>query len=111
MTTTLKIEHAIVDFETWRGAFDRDPVGRERLGVRRYRVCRPSNDPNYVLIDLDFDDEQTAATFLSALQRVWSSAAQSPGLQRSGASASTPRARIVHEVDARCYPSDSDAAR
>ena len=32
MTCTLKIEHAIVDFDTWKAAFERDPVGRERSG-------------------------------------------------------------------------------
>ena len=60
MTTTLKIEHAIVNFETWKEAFERDPIGRERSGVRSYRICRPVDDPNYVIIDLDFDGASEA---------------------------------------------------
>ena len=104
MTTTLKIEHAIVDFETWKQAFERDPVGRERAGVRRYRVCRPLDDPRYVIIDLDFDGPAEAQAFLADLERVWSRADLSPGLARPpGPAATRPRTRIVHEVDARTY--------
>jgi len=108
MTTTLKLEHAIVDFETWRSAFERDPVGRERLGVRRYRICRPIDDPKYVLVDLDFDSAAEAQTFLTALEQVWSRAELSPGLARSAAPGTAkPRTRIVEEVDARSYQSKS----
>ena len=32
--TTLRLEHAISDFDLWKSAFDRDPIGREQLGVR-----------------------------------------------------------------------------
>jgi len=35
--TILHVEHAISDFETWKRAFDSDPVQREQSGVRRYR--------------------------------------------------------------------------
>jgi len=47
----LNIEHAVPDFESWKAAFDGDPIGRERSGVRRYRVMRASDDAGYVLID------------------------------------------------------------
>ena len=40
----LRIEHAVPDFESWKAAFDGDPIGRERSGVRRYRVMRASDD-------------------------------------------------------------------
>lgn len=104
MTTTLKIEHPIVDFETWKQAFERDPVGRKKAGVRRYRVYRPLDDPRYVIIDLDFDGTAEAQTFLADLERVWSRAELSPGLARMpGPAATRPRTRIVQEVDARTY--------
>ena len=90
---TLHIEHAIRDFETWRTAFDRDPAGRPEGGVRRYRVLRPVDDPNYVMIDLDFDSRIKAETFLDAMGKVWESPAAAPAL--SGA----PRALIVETVD------------
>jgi hypothetical protein len=101
---TLKIEHPIIDFETWKAAFERDPVGRQRGGVRRYRVCRPPDDPKYVIIDLDFDEQGQARAFLEALQSVWRRADLSPGLSReNGPAAVAPRARIVEEVETRHY--------
>jgi len=30
----LRLEHPIRDFETWKAAFDRDPVGRQQSDVR-----------------------------------------------------------------------------
>jgi hypothetical protein len=95
---TLKIEHPIRDFETWKAAFDRDPVGRKQAGVRRYRVFRPQDDPKYVVIDLDFDQAAGARAFLEILQTVWSRADLSPGLPR-GEGAAAPRTRIVEEVE------------
>jgi hypothetical protein len=44
----------------WKAAFDSDPVGREKSGVRRYRVLRPVDDPNYVMIELEFDSSPEA---------------------------------------------------
>jgi hypothetical protein len=70
----LRIEHQIRDFDSWKAAFDSDPVGRQQSGVRRHRVLRPIDDPNYVMIDLDFDSSSEAEAFLAALRRnVWSS--------------------------------------
>jgi hypothetical protein len=104
MTTTLRIEHAIVDFETWQRAFERDPVGREQSGVRRHRVFRPVDDPRYVIIDLDFDGAGEAEAFLERLRQVWSRAELSPGLARSaGAQDQSPRVRIAHEVENKSY--------
>ena len=90
---TLHIEHAIHDFESWRTAFDRDPAGCHAGGVRRYRVLRPVDNPNYVMIDLDFDSRIKAEAFLDAMHKVWESPAAAPAL--SGA----PRAMIVETVD------------
>jgi hypothetical protein len=35
-------------------AFDNDPIDRKKSGVKRYSFYRPADDPNYVIIDLDF---------------------------------------------------------
>jgi hypothetical protein len=104
MTTTLKIEHAIVSFETWKRAFERDPIGRKQLGVLRYRVCRPLDDPNYVIIDLDFDRPAQAQVFLERLREVWSRVDLSPGLSRT-ANPEPPKARIVEEIETLSYGS------
>lgn len=87
---TLQIEHAISDFDVWKGAFERFSAGRNRAGVRHYRVRRPVSEPNYVMIDLDFDNSDQAAAFLEVLHReVWRSREASPAL------VGTPQTRIV----------------
>ena len=72
MTTLLRIEHPVEDFERWHAAFESDPVGRERGGVRRYRVMRACDDPNHVLIDLEFEGREAAEAFLASLRELWS---------------------------------------
>lgn len=94
---TVHIEHPIRDFETWKAAFDRDPAGRERSGVRRYRIHRPTDDPNYVLIDLDFERAEAAEGFLAVMREVWRSPAAAPALVGS------PQARIVETVESHEY--------
>ena len=71
MTAILRIEHPVADFDIWREAFDDDPVGRERGGVHSYRIMRSCEDPNYALIDLEFDTVHCAVEFLAQLRRLW----------------------------------------
>jgi hypothetical protein len=93
----LKIEYPIADYHSWKAAFDRDALDREGSGVRRYRILRPTDDPGYVLIDLDFDEASEAEAYLGALrQAVYSSQQASPA---SG----EPQTRIVEVVEAREY--------
>ena len=91
---TVQIEHSITSYDTWKAAFDRDPVGREGSGVRRYRIFRPIDDPNYIAVDLEFDDAPRAEAFRAALENMWRSPQAAPAL--GGA---TPRSRIVEEVE------------
>ena len=67
----LPIEHPVPSFDAFFQAFDSDPVGRERSGVRRYRVLRPMDNPNYAMVDLEFDNSSKAETFLAAMREVW----------------------------------------
>jgi hypothetical protein len=67
----LHIEHSVSNFEGWKAAFDSDPVGRQKAGVRRYRVMRPIDDPNFAIIDLEFDNSTQAESLLTAMQQVW----------------------------------------
>jgi hypothetical protein len=94
---TLQIEHAISDFDVWKRAFDADPVRRAESGVRRYRVFRPVDDPNYVKVDLEFNSSSEAETFRAALQDLWRSGRAAPALVGS------PQARIVEEVQSEQY--------
>ena len=94
----LRIEHPIRDFDTWKGAFDRFSDFRQQSGVRRYRVLRPIDDPNYIMIDLEFDSPSEAESFLAALWRnVWGSREAAPALLGE------PQTRIVEAVEIKEY--------
>lgn len=79
--TTLHIEHAISDFDAWSAAFARFADVRTKFGVRAQRVQHQVDDPNYIVIDLDFDTPGDASRFLGFLQtKVWASAENAPAL-------------------------------
>lgn len=78
---TLHIEHAITDYATWRGAFDRFAPTRDDAGVVAARVSQPIDDPKYIVVDLDFETLHEAQAFRRFLQeRVWSTPERSPAL-------------------------------
>jgi len=95
--TILHIEHPIRDFDAWKKAFESDPAGREKGGVRRYQIFRPIDDQNYVIIDLDFDSSRAAEAFLAAMREVWRSPVAAPALIGS------PQTRIVEVVESKEY--------
>ena len=64
---SVRIEHAVQNYEGWKKSFDSDPIGREKMGVRAYRVLRLVENPNHVLIDLEFDTRSEADSALVAL--------------------------------------------
>lgn len=71
--TTLHIENTVHDFDAWKTAFDKYDRFRADHGVRSYRIrCRP-DDRRQIAIDLEFDDRETAETFVGLLARIWSS--------------------------------------
>ena len=39
--------------------------------MRRYRIMRACEDPNFVLIDLEFDAPSQADAFLTRLRQLW----------------------------------------
>ena len=91
----LWIEHPVPDFDGWKRAFDSDPVGRANSGVRRYRVLRPIDDANYVMIELEFDTASQAEAMLVALRVLWGRVA--------GTIVMSPQARIVEAVETKEY--------
>lgn len=91
---TLQIEHGITSFTEWKGAFDRFEDMRAQAGVRRHTIRRPLAEPEYVVIDLDFDSTEEAQRFLETLrERVWPSRANAPAL------IGTPQTRILETVE------------
>jgi hypothetical protein len=91
----LRIEHPVPDYEAWKQVFDSDPVGREKSGVRRYRVLRPIDDPHYAMIDLEFANRSDAEAMLASLRVLWE------GVQ--GTIMSNPQTRIVETVETKEY--------
>ncbi|MDT9683904.1 hypothetical protein RND61_17815 [Streptomyces sp. TRM76323] len=67
----LRVELAAPDYAAWKRAFDGDPLGRGAVGVRRYRVMRPVEDPARIMIDLDFGDLERAEAVLARLRELW----------------------------------------
>jgi hypothetical protein len=94
----LQIEYPVPDYGAWKAAFDRDLLDREGSGVRRYRILRPTDDPNYVVIDLEFENAGEAEAYLAALRRQFYSSREA-----SPASGGGPKTRIVEVVEAKEY--------
>jgi hypothetical protein len=67
----LHIEHTVLNFDNWKASFDSYAELRQRSGVRRYRVSRPIDNPNFAMIDLEFDSLSEAEALLAAVQQVW----------------------------------------
>ena len=91
----LRIEHPIFDFNGWKQAFDSDPVGRVKSGVRRYQILRPLDNPKYVMIDLEFDTVAQAEALLAAMRVVWG--------RVEGTIMQNAQARIVEMVETVAY--------
>jgi hypothetical protein len=91
----LRIEHPVPNYEGWKAAFDSDPVGQEKSGVRRYNILRSVDDPNYVMIDLEFDSKQEAEGLLAAMRKVWE--------RVEGQVMWNPQAHIVEVVETKGY--------
>jgi ribose 5-phosphate isomerase len=91
----LQIEHKVQNFDGWKKAFDSDPVNRKKSGVRRYRIFRLVNDPDYVIIDLEFDSLNDAETALTALRNLWG--------QVEGKVMFNPQTRMLDIVETKEY--------
>jgi hypothetical protein len=91
----LQIEHKVPNFDGWKKVFDSDPINREKSGVRRYRIFQPTDDPNYVLMDLEFDNSVDAEAALAALRKLWN--------QVEGTVMFGPKARILNLVESKEY--------
>jgi hypothetical protein len=87
---TLLIEHSVSDFDTWHEAFARFATHRQKGGVQGERIMQPVDDPQYVLIELEFGTLEAAQGFQQFLEtQVWSTPQNSPALVGS------PRVRIA----------------
>jgi hypothetical protein len=93
--TILQIEHQVPSYEGWKKAFDSDPIDRKKSGVKRFRIYRPADQPNYVVIDLEFDNAENAQNTLAALKNLWGKV--------EGTVMMNPKTRILEVVDTKEY--------
>jgi hypothetical protein len=91
----LNIEHPVPSYERWKQAFDSDPVGRKKMGVKKYQIIRPIDKPNNVIINLEFDTANEAEALLNAMRQVWS--------RVEGTIMTNPQARIFEAVEVKEY--------
>ena len=89
----LHIQHAVPDFERWKRAFDDDPMDRKGSGVSRYEVRRSLEDPNFVMIDLEFVSVAEAERMLRKLRQLWTG----PG----GSVTRNPEAWVLETVESK----------
>ena len=91
----LHIEHPVRDFDSWKQVFDGAADAREKYGVQRYRVMRGMDDPNLVIIDLEFEGATEAEAMRVFLRGLWDTVALPTGL------ISGPQARILEAAETR----------
>jgi hypothetical protein len=76
MPFLLRLQHHVPNFETWKRAFDSDPLDRKGSGVRRYHVHRAVGDPGFVVVDLELDSAAAAEALLQRLRQMWNGPAK-----------------------------------
>jgi hypothetical protein len=87
----LQIEHQVPDFDSWKKAFDNDPLNRKQSGVRSYRIFKTIGNPNYLIVELEFDNLPEAEKMHEGLKQLWRGA---------GSKVMTnPQSRIVETVE------------
>lgn len=87
---TLEIQHAVTDFRAWRSAFEKFAEVRAAKGVRSYVVRQPVDDPQFIVVHLEFEERDAAEAFEVFLRtKVWSDSTSSPAL------VGTPTTRIL----------------
>ena len=91
----LQIEHKVPNFAGWKKVFDSDPINRRKSGVRRYHIFQPTDDPNYVIIELEFETLNDAEATLSALKKLWN--------QVEGKVMLNPQTRILDVIETKEY--------
>jgi heme-degrading monooxygenase HmoA len=60
---SLLIRHHVADYDAWRPNFDEHELTRRANGSQGGRICRSADDPNEVVILLEWDDLERARLF------------------------------------------------
>lgn len=91
----LFLQHKVASFDAWKRAFDGDPLGRAKSGVTRHAVLRPADDPDSVIVLLEFDTRERAEAMLARLRAMW----ERVGGQIGFGGAEGVQARILDDVE------------
>jgi len=94
MTTILRVEHTVSNFDDWKKTFDTDPIGRKKSGMRRYRIMRQLDNTSFVMLDLEFDGQEEAEAYAAKLRNLWVSAQGQKLMQY-------PQLRIVDPIESK----------
>lgn len=94
-TTTVHIEHPVKQFDDWKSVFDRFSALRTEHRTLAYEISCPIDDPDYVIIRLDFGVRADAEAFLAAMRGVWSAPTAATVL------GGVPQTRITESVEER----------
>ena len=87
----LQIEHPVPNYDGWKKAFENDPIDRKGSGVQRYRISRKPGDPNYVMVDLEFNTLDEAEACHAKLRNLWN--------RVEGSVINNPQSRIIEIVE------------
>ena len=60
--------HQVKDFADWKRAFDGAPDLRKQGRMKSYRVLQAAEDPNYVVMLVEWDSQEDAQAFLQSDQ-------------------------------------------
>ena len=63
MTVTLVVHHRVADYDAWKPVFDSHEPVRRGHGGTEHRVYRDIQEPNRVVVHIDFPSEQAARDF------------------------------------------------
>jgi heme-degrading monooxygenase HmoA len=82
------IEHLVGDFETFKRVYDDDGERRRMSGSRGGKVFRAADDPNNVIILLEWDDTDRAREWAESLEL-------DQAMQWSTSNVATPRITVL----------------
>src|SRR5215218_2779233 len=63
--TVLVVQHKVRDFDAWKPVFDEDESRRRGHGAQRHWVYRTVEDPNDVVVAVEFPSAEAARSFMS----------------------------------------------
>jgi hypothetical protein len=87
----LQIEHEVLHFEGWKKAFDSDPLGRKKMGVKEFEIFSRTDNQNYIVINLWFEQLDQAEMAVAPLRSLW----EGPG----GKVMMNPQLRILNLIE------------